>query len=218
MKTESTRSYDGIALTAVREAVEMVRGDQIVGLVGPHADVESTLALRDLLHRLGSERIEAKSTKPKVGVNLRSEYLSNSRIEGISQADYVLLVGTNLRTEAPLLNTRILRLVEDQGTEVAVLGVGSDLNYPYDHVGTSPATLAEIAEGKHPVSKALAEAEYPMIIVSAGALGRSDGEAIMNNIKKICQAFEVIDANKNWNGLNILHQEASSAGACDLGI
>ena len=68
------------------------------------------------------------------------------------------------------------------------------------------------------MSKALAEAEFPMIIVSAGALGRSDGEAIMNNIKKICQGTPVVNADKNWNGLNILHQEASSAGACDLGI
>ena len=96
------------ALTAVREAVERVSGDQIVGLIGPHADVESTLALRDLLYRLGSDRVEANSSKPKVGVNFRSDYLANSRIEGISEADFVLLVGTNLRTEAPLLNTRIL--------------------------------------------------------------------------------------------------------------
>ena len=206
------------ALTIAGEAFSKVNGDEIVALIGPHADCESMVALRDLLHRLGSERIEASSTTPKLNVNMRSEYLMNSRITGIEESDFILLVGTNLRSESPVLNTRIRKAVEDNGVEVNVLGFPTDLNYDYDHIGISPSSLAEIANGTHPVSKKLAEAEFPMILVGANALSRSDGEAIMNNLKKIAIGTPVVDASKNWNGLNILHDTASKVGALDIGI
>jgi len=176
------------------------------------------VALRDLLYRLGSDRVHATSTAAKVGVNLRSDYLMNSRIQGVDHTDYVLLVGTNLRSEAPLLNTRLLRQVEDRGVEVNVLGYPSDLNLDYEHVGTTTKTLSDIVSGNHPVARKLAEAEFPMIIVSDNALARSDGEAILNNLKQLAEGTPVHNKSEGWNGLNILHTKASTAAACDLGI
>lgn len=206
------------ALAEVANAFEGVSGDEIVGLVGPHTDAEAIVAFRDFMHRLGSDRVHSTTTAPKVGVNLRSDYLFNSRLRGIDDCDYLLMVGTNLRTEAPTLNTRVLKNVEDHGLEVNVIGYPSDLNYDYDQVGTSPATLEQIANGDHPVSQKLAEAERPMIIVGGKTLTRTDGEAILNNLKRIAEGTKVVDTSSNWNGLNILHESASTGAACDIGI
>ena len=204
------------ALTEARKQFENVEGHEISALIGPHADAESIVALRDLLHKLGAEDLHATTTAPKLSPNLRKDYLTNSKIIGIEKADYILLVGTNLRSEAPLLNTRILRVIEDNGTEVNVLGVPANLNIDYEHVGTSPSTLAEIQRGEHPVSRKLAEAERPMIIVSDNALTRTDGEAIMNSLKQISEGTPVVT--EEWNGLNVLHTKASSVAALDIGI
>ncbi len=206
------------ALTEARKAFESVDGSEVAALIGPHADAESMVALRDLMHRVGTEKIHATSTSAKVGVNLRSDYLMNSRINGVDYADFILLVGTNLRSESPLLNTRIMRSIEDRGIEVCVLGTPANLNLDYEHIGVSPNTLSEIARGEHPVSRKLAEAELPMIIVSDNALAREDGEAIMNNLKQIAEGTPVHNKAENWNGLNVLHTKASSVGALDIGI
>ncbi len=84
------------ALKETGKILSSVKGDEIVGIIGPHVDAESMVAFRDLLHKLGSERIHHTATSAKIGVNLRSEYLMNSKIIGLDHADYILLVGTNL--------------------------------------------------------------------------------------------------------------------------
>lgn len=206
------------AMSIIRDEFEKVTGDEIAGMIGRFADLESICAFRDLLHRLGCEKIETNSLAPKVNVNLRSEYLFNSTIPGIEEADYILMVGCNPKTEAPVLNARIRPLVEDQGLEVGVIGYSSEFRYKYDHIGTSTNALKEIAEGNHPVADKLKEAKLPMIIVSGHVLSREDGEAVLNNLKQIAQDTNVINVDEAWNGLNILHNEISKVGACDLGI
>ena len=158
------------ALVAARKAFDKVKGSEIAALIGPHADGESIVALRDLLHRVGCENIQTASNVPKVNVNLRSEYTFNSRINGLDHADFILLVGTNLRSEAPILNSRIFHNVDHYGTEVAIIGFASDNNYVYDHIGTGPQAIEDILSGDHPIREKLAKSEYPMIIVSGNAL------------------------------------------------
>lgn len=95
------------AMQILTEQFEKVTGDEIAGIVGPHANLEAICAFRDLLIRLGCENIEASTSAPKINANLRSNYLFNSRLTGVEEADYILLVGCNPRTEAPVLNARI---------------------------------------------------------------------------------------------------------------
>ena len=206
------------AMEIMREQFDKVSGDEIAGFVGKLADLESTLAFRDLLHRLGCERVESSSTAPKLNANLRSEYLFNSTIPGVEDADYILLVGTNPRTEAPLLCSRIRKRVDEHGLEVGIIGYPANLKLRYNHVGNTTDTLKEIAEGNHPVSQKLREAKLPMIIVSSHALARDDGEAIMNNLKIISENTNVINHEEKWNGLNVLHNDVGRVGALDLGI
>ncbi len=102
---------------------------------------------------------------------------------------------------------------------MAVIGSAGNLGYDYVHLGNSPNTLKDLADGKHPfLQEKLQKAELPMIMVSTSTLERSDGEGIMQQIYKLAQSTNLINKNEKWNGINILHNEASRVGALDLGI
>ena len=202
----------------LRNQFEKVTGDEMAGIIGRFADLESICALRDLLHRLGCERIETSSVAPKLNSNLRSEYLFNSTLNGVEEADYILLVGCNPRNEAPVLGARIRQMVDNEDLEVGVVGYPANLKHKYEHYGNTTDTLKAIAEGNHPVSDKLKNASLPMIIVSGYAVGREDGEAIMNNLKTIAENTNVVNEAEAWNGLNILHNETGRLNALELGI
>lgn len=206
------------AMDELRAQFEKVTGDEIAGIIGRLADLESVCAFRDLLHRLGCERIETSSVAPKLNSNLRSEYLFNSTLNGVEEADYILLVGCNPRNEAPVLGARIRQMVDNEGLEVGVIGYPANLKHKFEHYGNTTETLKAIAEGNHPVSDKLKNASLPMIIVSSSAVSREDGEAVLNNLKTIAQNTNVINEAEAWNGLNILHNETGRIGALELGI
>lgn len=100
--------------------------------------MESVVAFRDLLHRLNCENIDMRSNAPRfTGVDFRSQYLFNSRIVGIDEADLLLLVGSNPRVHAPVLNARIRKFCDINGLEVALIGSAPNLGYNYTHLGNS---------------------------------------------------------------------------------
>lgn len=143
----------------------------------------------------------------------------NSRIVGIDETDLLLMVGCNPRVEAPVLNARIRKAVDLNGLQVGVIGSAPNLAYNYTHLGNSPSTLQDLVDGKHPFfTEKLQKAELPMVLVSIHALERSDGGAIMNQIQKLAEKTNLINQKEKWNGINILHTEASRVGALDLGI
>lgn len=106
--------------------------------------------------------------------------MTNSRIIGIDETDFLLLVGCNPRLEAPVLNARIRKAVGVNGLAVGIIGSATNLGYDYTHLGNSPKTLEELAEGNHPFLERLSKAELPMVMVSSSTLERTDGEAILN--------------------------------------
>ena len=142
----------------------------------------------------------------------------NSRITGIDETDLLIMVGTNPKTECPVLNARIRKAVSVNGLDVAVIGPANNITYNYSHLGNSLQTLQEIADGTHPFCERIAQAELPMIMVANDTLSRKDGEAIQNLINEIAAKTNVINEAEGWNGVNILHTEASRVGALDLGI
>ena len=144
--------------------------------------------------------------------------MTNSRIIGIDETDFLLIVGCNPRLEAPVLNARIRKAVGVNGLAVGIIGSATNLGYDYTHLGNSPKTLEELADANHPFYERLAKAELPMVLVSASTLERTDGEGIMNNIYKLAKNTKIINEKEHWNGVNILHTEASRVGALDLGI
>jgi NADH-quinone oxidoreductase subunit G len=121
-----------------------------------------------------------------------------------------MLIGTNPRREAPVLNARIRKRWRAGNFSVGVIGERADLTYTYDYLGASPDSLAKLSD--HPPAKV----ERPMFIVGQGALNRPDGAAVLAMAAKAAHSLGVIK--DGWNGFNILHSEASLAGALDIGF
>jgi len=206
------------AIAIARDKLSAAKGDEICGMIGPFMDLETLVVFKDLLNRLNCENYDVRTNAPKLGSDFRSKYLMNSRIMGVDDADLLLLVGCNPRTEAPVLNARIRKAINLNGLEVYVVGSAPDISYDYTHLGNSPLTLTHIAQGDHPFCQRLSKAELPMVLVGSRALERSDGDAILNTINKIAEGTNVINKELNWNGIGVLHNEQGKVGQLELGM
>lgn len=196
-------------------------GSRFAAIAGDLVACEEMFALKLLAGQLGSLNIDCRqdgaALDPALG---RATYLFNSTIAGIDQADAILLVGTDPRNEAPVLNARILkRSHQAQGRiPIGVIGEKVDLTYAYDYLGAGAETLAKIADGSHPFLKRLEDVERPMLILGQGALARPDGAAILALAAKAAEAMGAIKPSLNWNGFNVLHTAAARVGGLDLGF
>ncbi|XP_024269948.1 NADH-ubiquinone oxidoreductase 75 kDa subunit, mitochondrial [Oncorhynchus tshawytscha] len=207
-------------LTRVAGVLQGAQGTSVAAIVGGMVDAEALIALKDMLNRLNSDRLCTEEIFPMAGAgsDLRSNYLLNSRIAGIEEADLLLLVGTNPRYEAPLFNARIRKSWLHNELQVALVGQEVDLTYTYDHLGESAKVLQEIAAGTHPFSKVLAKAKRPVVVLGSGSLQREDGGAIHAAVSTIAQNARVSSGvEESWKVLNVLHRVASQVAALDLG-
>ena len=170
-----TRATWGRAFDAVKAALTAVAGDDIAAVAGDLADVEAMVALKDLLGTLGSTRHECRVDGAAVSAAGRSHYLFNSGLAGIERADVILLVGTDPRHEAPLVNTRVRKAVRKGGARVFSIGPDVDLTYPVTCLGDDAALLADLPAA---LVEALGAAERPAVIVGMGALGGAGGGGV----------------------------------------
>ena len=165
---------------------------------------------------LGSPHLDCRQDGAKLDGTTRVAYLFNTTIAGIEIADACLLIGTNPRWEAPIINARLRKRWLKGGFPVGVVGAQQDLTYKTDYLGAGPQTLKEIADGTHPFCEILKNAERPMLIVGQGALAREDGAFVLGAARQIAQDCGMIA--EGWNGFNVLHTAASRVGAMDLGF
>ncbi|KAG8246551.1 NADH-ubiquinone oxidoreductase 75 kDa subunit, mitochondrial [Homalodisca vitripennis] len=207
------------ALVSVAKVLKNA-GDKIGVVAGGLADAEALVALKDLVNRLGSEQLCTEQAFPTdgSGTDLRSSYLLNNKIAGVEEADWILLIGTNPRFEAPLFNARIRKAYVQKELNVAVVGPAVNLTYDYTHLGDSPAVLEQLVAGNHAFSQTLQSAKKPMIVVGSQQLTRPDGAAILAQAQQLARALSLkTQAGADWKVLNILHQVASQVAALDLG-
>lgn len=208
------------ALIAVARALQSAKGEEIAAIAGGFADAEALVALKDLLNRLGSESVCTEEVFPMdaSGTDLRSNYLLNTRIAGVEEADVVLLIGTNPRFEAPLLNTRLRKAWINNDLRIASVGPNVDLTYDVENLGDSTKVLQEIVAGSHPFAKVLNGAARPAIIIGSGAFQRADGAALYQLAQQIAHNARVAsNAGHDWRVLNVLQRVASQVAALDLG-
>jgi NADH-quinone oxidoreductase subunit G len=142
--------------------------------------------------------------------------LFNTTIAGIEQADACLIVGANPRREATLIEARLRKRYLAGSLKVGVVGPKAALTYPYEHLGTGPETLNQIAGGQHAFLATLRDAKHPMLIVGMGALARPDGAAVLAAARQIAEAANLV--RDGWNGFNVLHTAAGRVGALELGF
>ena len=210
-------SWDA-ALRVVADKLNGTDAARIGAIAGDLAGAEEMFALKDVLGRLGVKNLDCRQDGAKLDPSLgRASYLFNTTIAGIEQADAILLVGTDPRMEAPVLNARIRKRWGRGGASVGVIGARVDFTYDVDYLGAGPQTLKDLAAGKHAFSSVLKQAKRPMIVVGAAAAARADGVGVLALAARL--ANEVLqDKEAGWNAFNVLHTAASRVAGLDLGF
>jgi NADH-quinone oxidoreductase subunit G len=209
------------AFNVTAEKLKKLDGARFAAIAGDLVAAEEMFALKLLAEQLGSPNIDCRQDGTKLDPALgRATYLFNSTIEGIDQADAFLLVGTNPRHEAPVLNARILKRTRHAQARlpVGLIGVEADLTYAYDYLGAGSETLAKIADGSHPFLKRLEGTERPMLILGQGPLARPDGAAVLALAAKAAMQMGALNPTLGWNGFNVLHTAAARVAGLDLGF
>jgi NADH-quinone oxidoreductase subunit G len=205
------------AFSAIGEAVSKTSGDRIGAIAGDLAAVEEMYALKLLMQSLGSANLDCRQDGAALDPSLgRSSYIFNPTIDGIEQADALLIIGSNPRFEASVLNARIRKRWRQGGFPVGVIGEVGDLRYDYQPLGAGADTLSKLAAGDVAFLDVLKGAKRPMIIVGQGALARADGAAVLSLAAKLAGAVGAVA--EGWNGFAVLHTAASRVGGLDIGF
>jgi len=203
------------AFRNIQEKLANLRGDAIAAVTGDLSAAEEIIALRRWLETLGSQNMECRQRGETFDVTRAAGWMFNSTIAGIDQADLILLVGTNPRTEAAVLNARIRRRWLTGNCDIANIGTAHDLTYPAEQLGDVSTLLEQIAEGRHPFAEKLAAAKNPMLILGSSALSRKDGAAVHAAASRVAQKYLIRGA---WNGFNVLHAQIGLPTALAAGF
>ncbi|MEE2859712.1 MAG: NADH-quinone oxidoreductase subunit NuoG [Pseudomonadota bacterium] len=186
---------------ALAAAARAMQGRKVAGLVGDLASVEAAFSLKTLIEGLGGN-VECRTDGARLPAGNRSAYVGNATIADVDGAASIVLIGTNPRDEAPVLNSRI-RKAWIHGAQVTVVGEAVDLTYDYAHAGADRAALAALLD------KAEASDKPGVVIVGQGALREADGEAVLAHAQALAEATGA--------RLLVLHSAASRVGAMDVG-
>ena len=204
------------AFALIAKKLSSLKGEQIAGLVGDLAEVESIVALKDLLEKLGSPNMDCRTDGAQFDPSNRAGYLFNSTIAGIDESDAILLIGSNPRHEATVINARIRKAQFERRVKIGLIGERAALTYDYEHFGDGPEALEKFVKAKSGFAKVFKDAKKPMIVVGSAVFARPDGEAIHHALYMAAEKLGV--AKEGWNGFNILHRAASRVGALDVGF
>lgn len=204
------------AISKIVENISVIKGEAIAAIAGTMVNAESLFLLKKMLAALGSNNVDANQFGYRIDTTSRSNYLFNSGIAGLENADVCLLVGANPRQVAPVLNARIGKMARYGQMHVARLGQKDDQTYPIEELGEDLSALELILTGKGDFAKKLKSASKPMIIIGDAVLTRSDSHGILSILHDIAKKYGVVGF--EWNGFNILHNHASMVAALDLGF
>lgn len=201
------------ALKLVADKLTAASANRIGAIAGDLQDAESMKAVLDLFRALGSANTDCRQDGAALTNEVRESYLFNTSIQGIENADAILLIGANPRVEAPLLNARIRKAWLKGGVEVGVIGEQADLTYDYAYLGAGSKTLAKLPKAAVDL---LTKAERPVIILGGAAITGENGAAVLNAAGALAKKVGAVK--DGWNGFNILHTAASRVAGLDMGF
>ena len=214
-KLEKTSWKD--AYNNIVENIKKSPPEKIAGLTGDLTNMETLYIFKEFFQKtIKSKNLESRSENYYVNTNNRQNYIFNSSISGIEEADLIILIGTNPRYEATILNARIRKAYLKKKLDIYSFGNLGDLTYPYKILENKTDLIKEIVENTHELSDKIKKAHKPIIIIGQSALKLKSGKYIFEEIKKFLISNEKI--NSDWNSLNILSKNASTVGSYDLNI
>jgi NADH-quinone oxidoreductase subunit G len=198
------------AFAAIAARLKGVPGTRVAAIAGDLIDAEAMLALKDLLTGLGSPHLDCRQDGAALDPSCRAGYLFNTTIAGIEQADACVLIGTDPRSEAAILNARLRKRWMQGGFRVGAFGPALDLTFPVTRLGSGPEGL--VARAK----EFFGDAKTPMLVLGQGPLRRKDGAAILALAHDLADSAGLV--REGWNGFNVLHLAASRVAGLDLGF
>jgi len=191
--------------------------DKICGITGDLINMETLYIFKEFFNKtLGSYNIESRSDHTYLNPQKRENYLFNSTINGIEEADFILLIGSNPRYEATILNARIRKAYLQNKTKIISLNDVGDLTYPYDHLDGDVENIKKIVEDNHKISNIIKESKKPLVIFGQSSLKSKSAKYIFESVKSFLEKNNKIS--EEWNSLNTISLNASTVGSFDLGI
>ena len=201
----------------IKSKFENTSKEKISGFVGDLTNMETAYIFKEFFDRtLDSQNYESRSDNRFTDISKRENYLFNSTINGIEDSDLILLIGTNPRYEATILNARIRKSYLNNNTKIISLSDLGDLTYPYEFLDGQTQTLKNIFDGNHDVSKTILAASKPLVIIGESLLKSSSSRYLFNKIKRFMSQNN--KNNDEWKSLNILSCDASTVGNFDIGL
>ena len=204
------------AIELILNKIKSIQPDEIGGHIGDMINLENALAFKKLFKVLNSNNLEFREKKFYINSTNKINYIFNSSIKGIEESDLILLVGTNPRHEATMLNVRIRKTFVQKGISIFSIGNPGDLTYDYTIIGNKTDDIKKILNKENEFSKKLLSAKKPIVIIGESALELNSGKYIFEEIKSFLKNNNFL--NKDWNALNFLPQNASTVGLIDLKV
>ena len=198
------------------DKIKKVSPNEIGGHIGDTVNLENALAFKKLFKDLKSDNLEFRERKFYINSSEKMNYIFNSSIKGIEESDLILLIGTNPRHEATMLNARIRKSYAQKRTPIFSIGDPGDLTYPYTKIGDSTDDIKEILNNNSDISKKILSSKKPIIVIGESALELKSGKYIVKEFKKFLKKNNFIK--KDWNAFNFLPQNASTVGLIDLKV
>ena len=205
------------ANSAIVKKINETSSDKTAGFTGDLTNMETLYVAKEFFNKtIKSKYLECRNDNTYINFSSRENYIFNTTINGIEDSDLVILIGTNPRYEATILNARIRKSYLKNNFEVYSIGDLGDLTYPHKSLNNETRIIKEIIEGKHELSAKIENSQKPLVIIGEASLNLRSGKYIFEEIKKYLTSINKIS--KEWNSLNILTKDASKVGSYDLNI
>ena len=205
------------AYKIIKSKIENTNKDQICGFVGDLANMEASFIFKEFFERtLESKRYDSRSKNSFIDNSNRENYLFNSTINGIEESDLILLIGTNPRYEATMLNARIRKSYLKNKTKIISLNDVGDLTYPYHSLDGKTQTIKDIIENKNQISKDIIDSKKPMIVLGESFLNLKSAKYLFFALKEFL--LKTKKFSDDWNPFNLLSTDAATVGNFDLDI
>ena len=205
------------AYKIIKSKFENTSKDKICGFVGDLTNMETSYIFKEFFDRtLDNNNYDFRSDNRFLDTEIRENYLFNTSLNGIEEADLIFLIGTNPRYEATILNARIRKAHLNNNTKIISLNDLGDLTYSYTSLDGKTQTLDDIFKDKHEISKEIKNASKPVVILGESLLKTNSSKYLFDQIKIFLKKNDKI--NNDWNAFNILSSDASTIGNLDLGL
>ncbi len=201
----------------IKSKIKNTDKDKICGFVGDLTNMETSFIFKEFFDRtIDSNKYESRSRQNFIDNSIRENYLFNSTINGIEEADLILLIGANPRFEATMVNARIRKAYLNNQTKIISSNNVGDLTYAYDFLDGKTKTIKEIIENNNEISKKIIAAKKPLIILGESFFNTKSANYLFYSLKKFLKENNKIT--NEWNSLNILSSDAATVGNLDLDI